>query len=140
MKTKFYVCPVCGNVITKIIDSSVVPECCGQPMQELVPNTVDAAAEKHLPVVTRVDDCTLKVQVGSVPHPMTPEHHICFVYLETTHGGQLHYLDSTCGPDVEFCGCKDKPVAVYAYCNLHGLWKTEAVPDKAAGKCCCRAK
>ena len=123
MATKFFKCKHCGNVIVKTVDSGVPVVCCGEKMEELVANTVDASQEKHVPVVTKVDDCTIKVNVGSVEHPMTPEHHIAFIYVETKHGGQLVKL--TDKPEAVFCTCADKPVAVYEYCNLHGLWKTE---------------
>ena len=83
MATKFYKCNHCGNVIVKLVDSKVPVVCCGEPMVELVPNTVDASGEKHLPVVKYIDDATIKVEVGSVAHPMLPEHHIAFVYVET---------------------------------------------------------
>ncbi|MDD2594930.1 MAG: desulfoferrodoxin family protein [Bacteroidales bacterium] len=123
MKPKFYVCKHCGNVIEKVSDSGVPVVCCGEPMTELVANTVDASLEKHVPVVTRLDDCAIKVEVGSIPHPMTMEHHIVFIYLETENGG--HRFDLSDKPEAIFCTCKDKPVAVYEYCNLHGLWKKE---------------
>ena len=84
MATKFYVCPHCGNVIQKVVDSKVPVVCCGEKMKELVANTVDASHEKHVPVVTKVDDCHIKVEVGSVAHPMTPEHHISFIYVDST--------------------------------------------------------
>ena len=123
MATKFYKCNHCGNVIIKTVDSGVPVVCCGEKMVELVPNTVDASQEKHVPVVTRVDDCRIKVEVGSVPHPMTEEHHIAFIYVETENGGvQISLKDK---PEAVFCTCNDKPVAVYEYCNLHGLWKVE---------------
>jgi superoxide reductase len=99
--------------------------CCGKPMTELIANTVEASVEKHLPVVTKIDECTVKVDIGSVPHPMTPEHHIVFIYIETEVGGEYVMLDETGKPEAEFCVCKSKPVAAYEYCNLHGLWKTE---------------
>ena len=86
MATKFYRCRHCGNVIIKLVDSKVPVVCCGEQMQELIPNTVDASNEKHVPVVTRLDNCKLKIEVGSTLHPMTPEHHICFIYLETKRG------------------------------------------------------
>ena len=123
MATKFYRCNHCGNVIEKHVDSKVPVVCCGEKMQELVANTVDASTEKHVPVVTKVDDCTIKVQVGSVEHPMLPEHHISFIYVETENGGMK--INLTDKPEAKFCTCADKPVAVYEYCNLHGLWKTE---------------
>ena len=123
MATKFYKCNHCGNVVVKVVDSKVPVVCCGEKMQELVPNTVDASNEKHVPVVTRLDDCRIKVEVGSVAHPMTPEHHISFIYVETENGGiQVNLKDK---PEAGICECHDKPVAVYEYCNLHGLWKTE---------------
>lgn len=136
METKFYVCPICGNVIIKYVDSGVVPTCCGREMRLLSPNTTDGAHEKHLPVVTRQDECTLKIEVGSTPHPMTPEHHIAFIYLETKCGGQVKFLDPTKPAVAYFCVCKEQPTAIYEYCNLHGLWKT--VPEiKEKPKCCC---
>lgn len=138
METKFYVCPICGNVIVKCVDSGVTPVCCGRTMQLLTPNTTDGVQEKHLPEITRVDECTLKVQVGSQPHPMTPEHHIRFIYLETKCGGQIKWLDPAQPAVTCFCTCKEPPTAVYAYCNLHGLWKT--VPAAQPKSDCCIRK
>lgn len=123
MATKFYKCRHCGNVVMKVVDSKVPVVCCGEKMEELVPNTVDASNEKHLPVVTRIDDCHIKVEVGSVPHPMLSEHHIAFIYVETESGGIR--VDLKDKPEAVVCLCNDKPIAVYEYCNLHGLWKTE---------------
>ena len=123
MATKFYRCRHCGNVSVKFVDSGVPVVCCGEQVEGLRPNTVDASTEKHVPVVTKVDDCTIKVQVGSVEHPMLPEHHISFIYVETENGGMKINLKDK--PEATFCTCSDKPVAVYEYCNLHGLWKTE---------------
>ena len=123
MSVKFFKCEHCGNVIQKVVDSKVPVVCCGEKMKELTVNTVDASVEKHLPVVTRVDDCHIKVEVGAVPHPMTEEHHIAFIYVETENGGMRKSLKDK--PEATFCVCNDKPVAVYEYCNLHGLWKTE---------------
>lgn len=123
MATKFYKCNHCGNVVVKMVDSGVPVVCCGEKMQELEANTVDASAEKHVPHVTMLDDCSIKVEVGSVHHPMTPEHHIAFIYVETEKGGIR--VDLKDEPVTEICICKNKPVAVYEYCNLHGLWKKE---------------
>ena len=75
MATKFYKCRHCGNVVEKVVDSSIPVVCCGEKMEELIPNTVEASGEKHIPVVTKIDECTIKVEVGSVAHPMLPEHH-----------------------------------------------------------------
>ena len=139
MATRFFLCTTCGNVVVKFVDSEVKLVCCGKEMTELIPSTVDGLSEKHLPVVERVDDCTVRVKVGSLPHPMTPEHHIAFIYLETENGGQIQYLDPAGPAEALFCGCKDKPVAVYEYCNLHGLWKTEVdckAFEKKSSRCC----
>lgn len=123
MATKFYKCNHCGNVIVKVVDAGVPVMCCGEKMVELVPNTVDASGEKHLPVVTVLDNNSIKVEVGSVHHPMLPEHHISFVYVETENGGiQVNLKDK---PEAVVYLGEEKAVAVYEYCNLHGLWKTE---------------
>ena len=95
-----------------------------QKMEELVHNTVEASGEKHLPDV-KVADKTVYVNVGSVDHPMIPAHYIEWVYLETEKGGQIKKLTPEDAPKTSFCVGDDKAVAVYAYCNLHGLWKTE---------------
>ena len=123
MATKFFKCRHCGNVIHKVVDSKVQVVCCGEQMQELIPNTVDASNEKHVPVVTKISDCKILVKVGSEPHPMTPEHHIRFVYVETENGGIR--IDLKDKPEAEICVCSGKAIAVYEYCNLHGLWKTQ---------------
>ncbi len=123
MATKFYKCRHCGNVIEKVVDSKVPVVCCGEKMEELIPNTVDASGEKHLPVVTRLDEKTIKVEVGSVAHPMLEEHHIAFIYVETDRGGIRVNLSDK--PEAVICHGDAKPLAVYEYCNLHGLWKTE---------------
>lgn len=122
MATKFYKCAHCGNVIEKIVDSGVPVICCGEQMEELIPNTVDASGEKHVPVVKRLDDQTIQVEVGSVHHPMLPEHHIAFVYVETERGGIR--VNLTDAPVAIIHHGTDRPIAVYEYCNLHGLWKT----------------
>lgn len=123
MAVKFYRCRHCGNVIEKLVDSKVPVICCGEQMQELVPNTSDGSGEKHVPVVTRLNDCRIKVEVGSTAHPMLPEHHIAFIYVENENGG-IH-VDLKDKPEAEICTCSGTPVAVYEYCNIHGLWKTE---------------
>ena len=125
MSVKFYRCRHCGNVIQKVVDSKVPVVCCGEKMEELVPGTVDASLEKHVPVVTRLDENTLKIQVGSVEHPMLPEHHIEWIILETKKGFQIKYLEAGDAPEATFVVADDEPVAAYEYCNLHGLWKKE---------------
>ena len=123
MTTKFYKCETCGNVVVKLVDSKVPVMCCGKKMEELVPNTVDASNEKHVPVVTMLDDKRMKVEVGSVAHPMEAAPHIAFIYVEMENGGIK--VDLTDKPEAIIYIGDQKPVAVYEYCNLHGLWKTE---------------
>lgn len=124
MKTRFYICRHCGNIIGMIHDAGVPVMCCGQKMEALVPNTVEASGEKHVPVVS-VADGRVHVSVGSVNHPMLEEHSIEWVYLQTDKGGQRKALKPGEAPEVTFALCDETPVAVYAYCNLHGLWATE---------------
>ena len=123
-KHKFFRCELCGNMIGMVLDEGPVVVCCGKPMTELVPNTVEAAVEKHLPVVTSEGN-SVTVAVGSVPHPMEDAHHISFVYIATENGGQRKCLAVGDEPRASFAFVDDKPIAAYAYCNLHGLWKTE---------------
>ena len=123
-ETKFYVCRHCGNIITKLTDSSVPVKCCGEAMQQLIAGTTEASREKHIPAVV-VEGNTVKATVGSVLHPMSDEHYIEWVYLETDKGGAFKHLDPTDAPEAVFALADEKPIAVYAYCNLHGLWKAE---------------
>ncbi len=121
---RFQFCKHCGNLIGVIHDSGVEIICCGEPMILLEPNTVDAAKEKHVPVAS-VEGKSVVVQVGSVVHPMTDEHWIEWIYLETKKGGQRKALCPGDEPKVSFALIDDEPVAVFAYCNLHGLWRGE---------------
>ena len=122
--TKFYICPHCGNLVEMVNDAGVTPICCGQKMTELVPNTVEASGEKHIPAVS-VENDVVTVNVGSVNHPMEDVHYIEWVYLKTESGGQRKHLKPGEAPNVTFSLGGEKAVAVYAYCNLHGLWMTE---------------
>ena len=121
---KFYICEHCGNIVEMVHDAGVKPVCCGQKMNEPVPNTVEASGEKHIPAVT-VREGIVEVNVGSVNHPMAEEHFIEWVELITDKGIQRKYLNAGEAPNAFFQLGDDKAVAVYAYCNLHGLWKTE---------------
>lgn len=123
-ETRFYVCEHCGNIVGMIHDSGVPMMCCGQKMTKMEPGTSEASVEKHLPVVT-VESNTVKAVVGSVAHPMQEEHSIQWVYLQTDRGGQRKCLEIGAEPVVTFALADEKPLAVYAYCNLHGLWKTD---------------
>ena len=122
--SKFYICEHCGNIIGMVHDSGVPVVCCGQKMTRLEPGTVEASHEKHIPVVS-VEGGAVKVAVGSAPHPMTDEHYIQWVYLQTDRGGQRKCLSPGDAPEVSFALADEKPLAVYAYCNLHGLWVAE---------------
>ena len=124
MNTNFYICPDCGALLETIYDANVIPSCCGMKMDDLRPNTVEASGEKHIPAVT-IDGDVVTVNVGSVNHPMESVHHIQWVYLKTEQGGQRKHMKPGQPPKVTFHLVDDKPVAVYAYCNLHGLWKTD---------------
>lgn len=120
---KFYRCKLCGKIVTEIEETAAKLVCCGEEMEELVANTVDAAKEKHVPVVSR-DDNKVKVEVGSVLHPMEKEHYITFIALETDKGLQIRKLAAGDEPKAVFKVCdKEKVLAVYEYCNRHGLWK-----------------
>lgn len=121
---KFYVCKHCGNVVTFINESGAPLTCCGDLMTQMVPNTVDAATEKHVPVVT-IDGDTVTVEVGSVEHPMTPEHYIQWIYLETDKGFQMKYLTPDDKPKAIFTLNGEKAISAFELCNLHGLWKKE---------------
>ena len=120
---KIYRCAHCGNIITMLHDSNVPVFCCGQKMDLLVAGSVDAAVEKHVPAVT-INGRTVEVQVGSVVHPMTPEHYIEWISIQTKQGNQRKCLKPGDKPEACFMICDgDEVEAVYAYCNLHSLWK-----------------
>ena len=122
--TKFYICEHCGNLVSMVHDSGVNMVCCGQKMKELKPGVVEASHEKHIPVAT-VEGNNVRVAVGSVEHPMSEEHSILWVHLETDKGGHRKNLQVGKAPEVLFSLADETPLAAYAYCNLHGLWKVD---------------
>lgn len=124
MSDKFFICRHCGNIVGMIKNTGVPVFCCGEKMQQLIPNSVEASGEKHVPAVT-VEGDKIKVRVGSVDHPMLEEHYIGWIYVQTENGGQRKALKPGSAPEAEFFLTGDKAVAVYAYCNLHGLWVKE---------------
>ena len=124
MSTKFYVCSHCGNIVEKVKDARVPVMCCGKKMEELVPNTVEASGEKHVPVVS-MEGGRLTVNVGAVDHPMEDKHFIEWVHVDLENGSMRKSLKPGSHPNVVFELGAEKPVAVFAYCNLHGLWKAE---------------
>ena len=123
MEMKFYRCSHCGQIIAIVKKTGVPVICCGEPMKEIVPGIVDASLEKHVPVF-EVKGGKVFVTVGAVPHPMLPEHYIEWVSIQTKYGNQRKELKPGDEPKVCFSICEDDEVlAVYAYCNLHSLWK-----------------
>lgn len=126
MEQKFYVCEHCGNMVAFVKNTGVPVMCCGQKMTEVVPGSVDAAVEKHVPVIKQ-EGCTVTVEVGSVEHPMTEEHSIEWISIQTKEGNQRKILAPGQKPAAVFAITQgDVLEAAYAYCNLHGLWKAEA--------------
>lgn len=120
---KFYQCRHCGNIIAHLKDSGVRVVCCGETMGELVAGTVEASTEKHIPVF-EFKDGVLNVEVGSVEHPMVDNHYIEWIMVEGKLGNQRKSLKPGEPPKASFTFVEgDEPVNVYAYCNLHGLWK-----------------
>ena len=123
MEQKFYVCEHCGNMVAVVKASGVPVMCCGQEMTQIIPGTTDAAVEKHVPVY-EVKDGKVHVQVGEVEHPMIDAHYIEWISIQTNKGNQRKTLSPNEKPEAVFAICEDETVeAVYAYCNLHGLWK-----------------
>ena len=121
MEMKFYICERCGNIVAMVKSSGVPVMCCGQKMTEIIPGTADASLEKHVPVY-EVKDNKVFVTIGAAPHPMLPQHYIEWVSLQTKFGNQRKALQPGQEPKVCFSLC-DEVEAVYAYCNLHSLWK-----------------
>ena len=119
MNFTIYRCAECGNVAALLNKKAGALVCCGRPMQELVPNTTDAAQEKHVPVVSR-EGGQLKVTVGSTAHPMLPEHYIEWIALIVDETVQIHYLAPGEAPETVFPASEHG--TALAYCNLHGLW------------------
>lgn len=116
---KFYRCKKCNEI--RMIDNSVVPDCCGEPMEELIAGSVDAAKEKHVPVISY--NGSYLVTVGEVEHPMTEEHYIEWIAYELE-SGEVEVFHLEPGQKPIACFETDQKVkTVYAYCNLHGLWK-----------------
>ncbi|MCI6857831.1 MAG: desulfoferrodoxin [Eubacterium sp.] len=123
MEWKISKCEVCGKMIVTLKDSPVPTMCCGKPMTVLVPGTTDAAVEKHVPAVT-VEGNKVTVKVGSVEHPMLPEHFIEWIAISTKEGGQIKKLNPGEKPEAVFYLAEgDEFVSALEYCNLHGLWE-----------------
>ena len=120
---KFYICKHCGNIVAMVKESGAPISCCGDAMTEIIPGTTEAATEKHIPVY-EVKDGKVYVTVGSVEHPMLDAHYIEWIALVTSGGNQRKTLKPGEAPKAEFALLDGEEVeAVYAYCNLHSLWK-----------------
>ncbi|HCA71580.1 MAG TPA: desulfoferrodoxin [Ruminococcaceae bacterium] len=118
----FYRCERCGNLVALIRNGGGTLSCCGQAMTKLEANSTDAAQEKHVPVITK-EDGKIKVQVGSVAHPMLAKHYIEWIALVTDNQVKFKFLKPGEEPKADFDGAESG--TVYAYCNLHGLWKAD---------------
>ena len=123
MKQKFYICRHCGNIIALIRDKGVPVYCCGEKMQALEPGPTEASGEKHTPQY-EVAGNTVRVTVGAVEHPMTEQHYIEWVCMETDCGIQYAHLEPEDAPKATFPLRDGEHVrAVYAFCNQHDLWR-----------------
>ena len=121
-QSQIWKCEICGNIIEVLHKGADALVCCGQPMKPQTENTVDAAKEKHVPVIEKNEQGVL-IKVGSEPHPMTGEHYIEWIEISTEKGVSKKFLKSNEAPEAKFPVKKD--VQARAYCNLHGLWKSE---------------
>jgi len=120
-RLQIYKCEVCGNIVEMLHEGAGELVCCGQPMTLFKENTVDAAKEKHVPVVEKADG-GIKVKVGSVAHPMEEKHHIEWIEVIADGKAYRQFLKPGQAPEATFAIKADK-LTVREYCNLHGLWK-----------------
>lgn len=127
MELKFFYCPHCGKIIAIVKDAPTQTICCGEPMKPLMPGTTEGAGEKHIPLVTTVENGKkeVTVTVGEILHPSLPEHYIQWIMLKTTTGLHLKNLKPGDKPEARFLLLPEEKVeAAYEYCNLHKLWKS----------------
>lgn len=123
MKQKFLMCEKCKNILEVVKESGKTVICCDEKMKEIIPGTVEASKEKHIPVYN-ITGNKVKVTVGEIEHPMQQEHYIEWISVQTKNGNQRRTLKPGEKPEACFTICDgDEVEAVYAYCNLHGLWK-----------------
>lgn len=120
-RLEVYKCEVCGNIVEVIHGGNGELVCCGEPMKLYKENTVDAAKEKHVPVIEKTAD-GFKVKVGSVTHPMEEKHYIEWIELIADGVAYRKFLKPGDAPEAEFC-MNAKEITAREYCNLHGLWK-----------------
>ncbi len=121
---RFFLCPLCGRVITVLNDSGSILSCCDTPMQELCANSGAGSFESHLPVVSFVED-GFEVRTGNIDHPMTEEHYIEWMCLVSEGSSRFFFLNPGDDPVHLFASDGQRPFAAYSYCSIHGLWMTE---------------
>ncbi len=123
MEFKVYRCKHCGKIITMLNERAVPTICCGEVMEELKANVTDGALEKHVPCIEKEGNKVV-VKVGSIPHPMLPEHFIEWIVLETNQKVSIVHLAPNMEPKATFTlEENEEVVSAYEYCNLHGFWK-----------------
>lgn len=122
-KLEIYKCMECGNIVEVLHGGDGELVCCGQPMIRMVENTVDAAREKHVPVIEKISG-GIKVKVGSVAHPMEQKHYIEWIELLADGKVYRQFLQPGMAPEAVF-NVEAASVSAREYCNLHGLWKGE---------------
>jgi len=128
MELNFYKCAHCANLLVPAVDAGVTPTCCGEAMELLKAGATDAAVEKHVPVIEKDEDGHhLVLKVGEVAHPMADDHYIQVIVLRYAARTYMFKLEPGDEPSVK-CAIRDNsvPMTVFAYCNLHGLWKVDA--------------
>lgn len=120
----FYRCDICHNIIFKICDSGITPQCCARSMTKLIPGDSDGDVEKHLPSWS-VDGNKIHIEIGSKHHPMSEEHYIQWIFLKTDKGFHCKYLTPSDHPTACFTLTNGEIAqSIYSYCNIHGLWRT----------------
>ncbi len=121
-RLQIYKCGVCGNIVEVVHRGAGQLVCCNQPMNLLTENTTDAAQEKHVPVIEKVDG-GVKVKVGSVAHPMEEKHYIEWIEIIADGKAYRQFLNPGEAPEA-FFGIEGDQITAREYCNLHGLWKS----------------
>ncbi len=123
MEQKFFICKKCGTMVAMVKKGKCNPSCCGEPMEEIIPGTVEASREKHIPVIEQNGNI-VKVTVGEVLHPMMDAHYIEWISIRTNLGNQRKALKPNDAPTASFALLDgEELIEAFAYCNLHGLWK-----------------
>jgi len=121
---EIYKCEKCGNIVEMVHGGPGELVCCGVPMKKMTENTVDAATEKHVPVVEEIEE-GIRVKVGSIPHPMTDQHYIEWIEVKNGPWVNRKHLTPEDKPEAEFYVKMQDGLEVREYCNIHGLWKKE---------------